>query len=308
MMLHEAALSQASKMAERTALVWGMAGLTYGALAASSARISSMMRRDGVSACDRVVLYLPKQPMAVVATLAASRLGAIYVPVDPMAPAAYAHHIIESCQPRLIVTNSEMAGRLRAQGELNCTVRCAEDMLRESTRPHQAATSAPDLGPEAPALILYTSGTTAKPKGVVISHSAALAFANWAADEVALTEHDAILNLAPFHFDLSLFDLFGGLSRGATVLLGTERLSSAPHEIAALIGRERVSVIYTVPAVLRLLLEAGNLSHCQTLRTIMFAGEVFPIHAGPAARDLPQLVWSDRDQCLSLPSPDGCPA
>jgi acyl-coenzyme A synthetase/AMP-(fatty) acid ligase len=107
-----------------------------------------------------------------------------------------------------------------------------------------------------------------------------LAFANWAADEVALTERDVILNLAPFHFDLSLFDLFGGLSRGATVVLGTEGLTSLPHEIAALIGRERVSLIYTVPSVLRLLLETGNLSRgdWRTLRTIMFAGEVFPMH------------------------------
>jgi acyl-coenzyme A synthetase/AMP-(fatty) acid ligase len=64
-------------------------------------------------------------------------------------------------------------------------------------------------------------------------------------------------------------------------MLGTERLSSLPHEITALIGRECVSVIYTVPSVLRLLWETGNLSRGDwgTLRTIMFAGEVFPIHA-----------------------------
>jgi amino acid adenylation domain-containing protein len=238
------------------------------------------MRADGVGAGDCVALYLPKQPAAVVAMLAASRLGAIYVPVDPTAPAAYALTIIESSQPRLIVTNAEMAGALRARGGLNCTLRCAEDMLRESTSVAAAETSGPNIWPKAPAVILYTSGTTAKPKGVVISHSAALAFANWAADEVALTERDVILNLAPFHFDLSLFDLFGGLSRGATVVLGTEGLTSLPHEIAALIGRERVSLIYTVPSVLRLLLETGNLSrgNWRTLRTIMFAGEVFPMH------------------------------
>jgi L-proline---[L-prolyl-carrier protein] ligase len=281
MMLHEAALSQASKLAGRTALVWGDTRLTYGALAASSARIASRMRRDGVGLGDRVALYLPKQPAAVAAMLATSRLGAIYVPIDAMAPAAYALTIIESSQPRLIVTNSAMAGALRPQGERNCTLRCAEDILRESTSPGQTEISGPDLGPEAPALILYTSGTTAKPKGVVISHSAAWAFANWAADEVALSQRDVILNLAPFHFDLSLFDLFGGLSRGATVMLGTEGLSSLPHEIAALIWRERVSVIYTVPSVLRLLWETGNLSRGDwaTLRMIMFAGEVFPIHA-----------------------------
>ncbi|HEY8441976.1 MAG TPA: AMP-binding protein, partial [Xanthobacteraceae bacterium] len=107
MMLHEAALSHASKLAQRSALVWGKAQLTYGALAASSARIASMMRADGVRPGDRVVLYLPKQPAAVVAVLAACRLGAIYVPVDPIAPAAYALTIIESSQPRLIVTNAE---------------------------------------------------------------------------------------------------------------------------------------------------------------------------------------------------------
>ena len=76
------------------------------------------------------------------------------------------------------------------------------------------------------AYILYTSGSTGVPKGVCLSHRNALSFVQWAVETLQLTETDRLANHAPFHFDLSVFDLYGAFSVGAAVLL-IPRLSSS---------------------------------------------------------------------------------
>jgi amino acid adenylation domain-containing protein len=129
------------------------------------------------------------------------------------------------------------------------------------------------------AYILYTSGSTGNPKGVCISHRAAFAFVEWAAKTINAGPEDRFANHAPLHFDLSVLDLYVAWSSGARVVLVPETVSFNPKSLIDLIIEERVTVWYSVPSALMLMMDYGgffsaSLGH---LRAVLFAGEAFPI-------------------------------
>jgi amino acid adenylation domain-containing protein len=129
------------------------------------------------------------------------------------------------------------------------------------------------------AYILYTSGSTGRPKGVMLSHQNALTFIEWCAETFHISSEDRLSNHAPLHFDLSVFDVYNAIEAGATVYLITEDLALFPASLANFIETKGITVWYSVPSALTLLLLHGNL-HAEKvpqLRTILFAGEVLPM-------------------------------
>jgi amino acid adenylation domain-containing protein len=147
----------------------------------------------------------------------------------------------------------------------------------------------PPIGSDTTAAILYTSGSTGTPKGVMLSHANVSSFVGWAIDRFALGPDDRFASHAPFHFDLSTLDLFAPLILGASVFLLDETAVRFPAVVAKTLERERVSVWYSVPTALRLLIEHGGLDRRDlgALRLVLFAGEVFPV---PALRRLMAAV------------------
>src|SRR5262249_59229271 len=125
---------------------------------------------------------------------------------------------------------------------------------------------------------LYTSGSTGTPKGIVHTHNSAISFAQWAASEYGLTPADRLSNHAPFHFDLSTFDLFAAALAGAATVIIPEYLAKFPAALTQLAASERLTVWYSVQHALIQLLERGGLAEAglRDLRWGLFAGEPFP--------------------------------
>ncbi|MEO6703800.1 MAG: AMP-binding protein, partial [Jatrophihabitantaceae bacterium] len=132
--------------------------------------------------------------------------------------------------------------------------------------------------PDDLAALLYTSGSTGTPKGVQISHRNLAAFIDWAVVELDIDEHDIFSNHASFNFDLSTFDLFVALRVGAALWIIDGETARDVAAIAAGIRRHRVTVMYCVPSIYNLLVNAGVFTSAtsESLRYLLFAGEVYP--------------------------------
>jgi amino acid adenylation domain-containing protein len=146
------------------------------------------------------------------------------------------------------------------------------------------------------AYVIYTSGSTGTPKGVMISHANALAFVNWAAAEFAVSAGDRLSSHAPLHFDLSIFDLYAAMKAGASVSLVPDGTSTFPVRLAEWIVKNEISIWYSVPSILTLLLLKGGIERADLarLRLVLFAGEVFPTkYLRELLRALPRAAFAN---------------
>jgi amino acid adenylation domain-containing protein len=291
MVLHQGFVESSSRYPDRPAVKESAGtGLTYRELDALTDRARDALVSCGVTMGDRVGVYLPKSADSVAVILGALKAGAAYVPVDPGSPTTRAAYILHDCTVRVIVTETALVASL--QSELNKlgggapVVIALDGVGGGSGLAHwldalgaipRAETVRPPL--DDPAYILYTSGSTGKPKGVVVSHRAAVSFVDWCSATFAPTPDDRYSSHAPFHFDLSIHDLYVSLKHGASVVLIGEDLGKDPRRLAALIEAERLTIWYSTPSILSLLEEHGRLERydCRSLRIVLFAGEVFPV-------------------------------
>lgn len=283
MSLDQLVIRSARRTPDATAVVAADASLTYQELDDLANQIARMFAALGVQRGDRVGLWLEKSVQGVATMQAVLRLGAIYVPLDPLSPAPRVRNVLRDAGSALLVTTTQRAALVQTDDlrELICVCCDGEwqgrrwsDLRSYSIEPLDIAIDEHD-----PAYVLYTSGSTGVPKGVCISHRNALAFVEWAADEVGIGPSDRLANHAPFHFDLSVFDLYAAFLGGAAVVLMPEGAAYVAHQLVDFIRKQQITVWYSVPSALIIMLEQGGLLDLPTLplRAILFAGEVFPI-------------------------------
>jgi amino acid adenylation domain-containing protein len=258
--------------------------MAYRELDGLANRIARALAELGVGSGDRVGIWLDKSVRAVAAMQGVLRLGAAYVPLDPLTPASRTCTILRDCAMRALVST-----RKRAETVMTDDLEQVACLHADGAGPGvgwddlQSFPDEPIEGPAAGyddlAYILYTSGSTGKPKGVCISHRNALAFIHWAAEELQAAPADRFSNHAPFHFDLSVLDLYAAFQMGASVFLIPDGMSYVPRRLVDFIIQENITIWYSVPSALILMMEQGGLLDVQSmpLRAILFAGEPFPI-------------------------------
>ena len=288
-------VESATRHPEADAVRQGNQRLSYAELDELSGRLAAALISHGVGRGDRVGFFFPKSVPSLIAIFGILKAGGVYVPIDPASPRERVAYIARNCGIRHLVTAGDRLPMLEeafADGpphELELIV-LVDDLPWSQPRAAARVLTWSDVGRFARgttsdgvetdlAYILYTSGSTGEPKGVMISHRAALTFIDWTREEFDVGPKDLVSSHAPLHFDLSIFDIFTAISAGATIVLVPDRLSSFPVRLAAFIRTERISCWYSVPSALTLMLQRGKFAaHAYPdLRVLLFAGEVFPI-------------------------------
>lgn len=271
----------------------GLLSMDYDELSEAVFHFAGHLKHLGVKSGDRIGLWVDKSCRALAAMLAVTHIGAIYVPIDPANPIRRVEEIRNDCQLSVLITSAEQLDQCTHDISIQCRVIILNeeyygtaDFIPSLTCWSEAMKASPILSPtvvdyQDVAYMLYTSGSTGTPKGVKITHENALAFIHWAKAKLMPSKQDRFANHAPWHFDLSVFDIYVSLLAGASVHLVSELLSYVPKQLIDFIEQQQITVWYSVPTALKLMLEAEPLfaERCKLLTTVIFAGEAFEVKA-----------------------------
>ena len=278
---------------DRTAIIEpGQGSITYGELNALANQLRDRLCQLGISRGDRVGIYLHKSIDSLAAILGILKTGAAYVPVDPGAPVARNAYILADCQVKVVIIEdcfvSDLASEWRASEDLSRFLILdrtgAGKYIKEMLDQAQASMPIPPADSVTPALddlayILYTSGSTGKPKGVMLTNRAAISFVDWCSEAFEPDYNDRFSSHAPFHFDLSILDIYLPIKHGASLVLISEEIGKDPVRLGAMIAESNITIWYSAPSILSFLSQYGKLDRYDyaSLRMVLFAGEVFPV-------------------------------
>lgn len=250
--------------------------LTYHELFKLAQTTASWLSQEMGKNLPLVGLCAPKNWQSVVALMGIQQAGASYVPIDPHGAIQRNAWIIQNCCPLAVLVSREWAEIF--EKVLPCKTAVLSiphlDLVCLTCDWDQRVPLIENL-----AFILYTSGSTGRPKGVQLTHQNALAFVHWASETFPIEAGKVVTSIAPFHFDLSVFDVYVGLSKGGSILLIDHAASQNPRLLATYFETHKVHTCYATPSLLKLLLRFGRLDkfdHSQ-LKQVLFAGEVFAI-------------------------------
>jgi amino acid adenylation domain-containing protein len=283
--IHATFSALAGRMLEHTALVSGDERMTYGELERRSDAVARYLQRHGVGRGDRVGLYSQRSADAVVAMLGILKAGAAYVPFDPSYPAKLLKFVYEDCAPSLLLVQES----LLAEGAAAFWTGAVHDiqLASKESNPDAAVTRPrlPAIGPDDAAYIMYTSGSTGHPKGVLIPHRGVVRlvidnhFAAMGPDQVHL-------QLAPLAFDASTFEIWGALLNG-----GRLAILPAPYpsldDVAQSIAYHQVTTLWLTAGLFHLMVD-HRLDGLAPLRQLLAGGDVLsPSHVKKAQDALP---------------------
>ncbi|MCI5193670.1 MAG: amino acid adenylation domain-containing protein [Candidatus Electrothrix sp. AU1_5] len=288
-LLHSLFIRQATADPDRTAVVSGDRTLSYGELRREAEFVARQLIEQGAVPNQLVAVVMDKGWEQVVAVLGILLSGAAYLPIDPELPSKRQQYLLEQGE----------VGLALIQPHLDAQSDWPETVQRLTVGPNRQSEAAgtdnlPEIRqtPDDLAYVIYTSGSTGMPKGVVTDHRGAVNTILDINRRFQVTPQDRMLALSALNFDLSVYDIFGVLGAGGTVIMPDAERRRDPQHWAELMIRHKVTLWNTVPALMQMLVDYQAGRHLDVpLRLVLMSGDWIPL-------DLPDRIrklWPDAD-------------
>jgi yersiniabactin nonribosomal peptide synthetase len=274
-LLHGRFVAQARARPSQVAVVDAARRLTYDEVFREANQVGRRLRELGARPNTVVAVVMEKGWEQVVATLGILHSGAAYLPIDPSLPTERIHYLLQNAEVELVLTQPWVDERLAWPSQVRRLRVDEETFAGVDDSP-----LSPVQGPEDLAYVIFTSGSTGMPKGVMISHRGAINTLIDINQRFEVGPGDRVLALSSLSFDLSVYDVFGVLAAGGTLVLPSASAARDPSSWATLMQQEQVTLWNSVPALMQLLVE-----HLASrpelprppLRCVLLSGDWIPV-------------------------------
>ncbi|WP_019600993.1 non-ribosomal peptide synthetase [Teredinibacter turnerae] len=259
---------QAARSPSALALQDAEHSLTYAQVRHQVQCLAGDLQAQGVCPGDIVAVALPRSVRLSIALLAVIEAGAAYLPLDTSYPDERLAFMLSDAKPRLLITETANAPRF---SDVSCV---HFETLMPDTAQHQFREVA--LTANAPAYLLYTSGTTGRPKGVLVPHNAIVNRILWMQHQYPLHSDDVVLQKTPSSFDVSVWEFFWSFMVGARLVMAAPDAHRDPDALARTIDHYQITTMHFVPSMLAVFcnsLAASEYRDCRSLRRVFCSGE-----------------------------------
>lgn len=282
-LLHEPIIKNFKTLADKTAIVDQFGSFTYKDIEEKTAAIALQLQQLGCKEQDKVAITLPKSHHQVTSVLAVLALGGVYVPIDLNQPVERRTKIIKNAGIKYVLTSDEI--NQQGYGVENDVHIITVDTLpnpKEADLNNISSDTRQDRN--APAYVIYTSGSTGEPKGVVISHLGAMNTIEDINRRFNINEKDSVLALSQLGFDLSVYDIFGLLGLGGTIIYPHSDRQRDPSHWLELMQHHQITIWNTAPALMQMFVNfletekqeiSSSLSH---FRLALLSGDWIPLN------------------------------
>ncbi len=268
--VHRLMESQVSRTPQRVAVREADQSLTYAQLNADANRLARYLRAQGVKNDMVVGLLMPRSLHLATAILAVLKAGGAYLPIDEDFPEARVRAILQDSRCHFVLT----AGRSDLPALLPETEVIDIQDSAERWKEYSAKNLTNEVSGENLAYVIFTSGSTGRPKGVMVTHRALDNHMRWMQETFPLSESDKVFQKTPLSFDASVWEFFAPWIAGGELVLAKPKGHQDVRYLIETIQKEHITILQTVPTLLRLLLEMEDFARCTSLRRVFCGGEL----------------------------------
>lgn len=264
------------KFPNKVAFSDGKYKLTYHELVEESKSIGSFLI-ENIGMHKAVVVYMEKGARNISAFMGAAYAGCFYVPLDAQMPVERINIILDTLKPAAIIYDNKTEKYLSLI-ETDCIKVLYDEIYMLPKNEEKLVTARRQMIDTDPLYILFTSGSTGIPKGVIVCHRSVIDYADWVVKTFELDENTTFGNQTPFYFSMSVLDIFATIRSGATLYIIPKMLFSFPVKLLEFLNEKEVNTIYWVPSALSIVANLGALDVIELphLKKILFAGETMP--------------------------------